>query len=126
MDVVTDSISNNVADRVSLDAKLSDLLNIMNRISAQAINLRKLIENQNGLNPNTLMEFSTATTSFNSLAMQPLLDQMHMLVTGSSEHEIAGHKSLLAQFATYFQVRFINFFKDFKCLENISFLLVIY
>lgn len=91
-------------ERLALKQKLSQLSTLMAQISAQETSMKYYVTHQKSLHPNTLMEFAQSITAFNSNAMQPMLDQMHSLVTGTPELYNAGHRSILDEMAKYFQV----------------------
>lgn len=101
----THSIIDAVYSHVGLDAQLSDMSQLMTLVSAQEITMRSYTAVSDILHANTLKEFAESTTSSQTNAMQSLLDQLHILVTGSPELSEVGRRSVLAQLAIYLKVR---------------------
>lgn len=72
-------------------------------ISAQQVNMKSYSEND--VNKETLLRFAQWTTSHDTDAMQAVLDRIHFMVTGSSELQKIGQKSLFKLLADYYRVR---------------------
>lgn len=66
--------------------------------------MRSFAINSPNLEEETLMEFAQWTVSPNTLAVQGLMDRMHLLVTGSRDLENLGSKGVLRLVAASLQV----------------------
>lgn len=100
-----ESINKHVVDSLSLELRLNDLADLINRISSEELNMRDYAENYDKLDRLTIRRYAEWTISPHSNAIQGMLDRMHTMVVGAADLEFIGKKSLLGQLAAYLQVR---------------------
>jgi hypothetical protein len=78
-----------------LELTLHELSGLMNRITAQELTMRDFTEHQDTLERSTLEDFATMTVSASSIAIQGLLDRIHLLVTGAPDFQTFGNNGIL-------------------------------
>lgn len=83
---------------------LHELSDLINRISTQNSLMRTFSENYVDLENSTLFNFAEWTVSPSSLAIQGLLDRMHLLMTGTQDLSTVGSKGVLYMIADNLQV----------------------
>lgn len=85
-----DSITRFVSASTKLELNLHELDELMHSISSQDRLMRSFALNSANLEQDTLMEFAQITVSPNRMAIQGMLDRIHLLATGSKELENLG------------------------------------
>uniref|UniRef100_A0A336MDK9 CSON015015 protein n=1 Tax=Culicoides sonorensis TaxID=179676 RepID=A0A336MDK9_CULSO len=90
-----ESIKEHMKDNTKLDLAIHELMDLMNRISAQSKMLRHYTEHRDELEQVTLETTATWIVSPNIGAVQGILNRIHLLVSGSSDLKYFGKNSLL-------------------------------
>lgn len=99
-----ESIGNYVAANTKLELNLHELADLLNRIKTQEKVMRSFVSNYNDLERSTLQEFALWTTGPDTMAVQGLLDRIHVLVIGSAELENFGNVGVLQMLANNLEV----------------------
>lgn len=99
-----EAINKHVVDSLSLELRLNELADLINRISSEELNMRDYAESYDKLDPMTIRRYAEWTISPHSNAIQGMLDRMHTIFVGSTDLQFIGKKSLLGQLAAYLQV----------------------
>lgn len=86
-----DSIGHFVSASTKLELNLHELDELMQSINSQDRLMRSFAANSDHLEPNTLLEFAEITVSSNRMAIQGMLDRIHLLVIGSKDFEHLGN-----------------------------------
>lgn len=108
-----------MVNSLSLELKLNELSDLINRISVEELNMRDYAENFNKLENTTMQRYAEWVVSPNSNAIQGLLDRINNIVAGSSDLDNLGKKSLLVQTANYLDVSWITIFYCLSQLLNL-------
>lgn len=98
-----------------LQLGLKDLSDLMNSISIQHTLMNKFAMHDD-VEPTTLDSFAEWTVAPNNLAIQGLLDRLHLLIIGSPDLASIGNSGVLYQIADSLEVK-KNFF--FLCATNV-------
>lgn len=99
-----DSINKHVVDSLTLDSRLNELAELINRISVQELRMRDLAEHHVEQEW-TMRRFAEWTVAPQPTAIQGSLEQMHTLMVGHPNLDYIGKGSLMLQLAEYLQVR---------------------
>lgn len=106
---------------------LHELGDLINRISTQNSLMQTFSENFAELENSTLYKFAEWTVSPSSLAIQGLLDRIHLLMTGSVDLSSVGSKGVLYMISdnlkVIFMLNFIVFFTEFLFEQICKYLL---
>jgi hypothetical protein len=92
-----------------LELTLHELSGLMNRIAAQELTMRDFTEHQDTLEKATLEDFATLTVSASSIAIQGLLDRIHLLVTGAPDFQTFGNNGILKLISADLEVSLFAF-----------------
>lgn len=86
-----ESITNHIAATTKLDLNLHELSDLINRVRTRHKELRTFAQNSNDLEQVTLKEFSEWVVSHDTMAIQGILDRVHLLVIGSDDFRSLGN-----------------------------------
>lgn len=116
-----EKITNNIFTNTKLELNLHELSDLMNRIRTRHKELRTFAHNSNDLEQITLQEFAQWTISHDTMAIQGLLDRIHLLVTGSDELRNLGNIGTFELLSNSLEVRYLKK----KLIQKVTVLYVI-
>lgn len=113
-----DSISRFVSASTKLELNLHELDELMQSISSQDRLMRSFAANSANLEPKTLLEFAEITVSSNRMAVQGMLDRIHLLVAGSKDFEQLGNTGTFRMIDESLQVKSNHHLNTYKRAGN--------
>lgn len=91
-------------EQSTLETRFNELSQLIHQIAAQEITMMNYIAHEEHLNADTLLRFAKWTTAPDTSAMQSMLEQINILITGSSHYIISSKGSLVSHLASLMKV----------------------